>query len=254
MLRSIGYVVTFFLFQALMANAQQSPSPDVTRLYVIGDSTAASYTPDRAPLTGWAQDLQEYFDATKLIVEDKARSGRSSKSFIEEGAWDSVRDGLKKGDYVFIQFGHNDATKADPKRFTEPETTYREFMKRYVDDARAKGAIPVLVTSINRNQWADDSRTLKEGLGEYPAVTRKLAEDMRVTLIDLEMKTRELFQSLGPEKVKGLFLYLKKGESPNYPEGKEDSTHLREAGAREVAKLAVAEIRKQNLPIAGYLK
>ena len=212
------------------------------RVYVIGDSTAAAYPEDRRPLAGWAEALQEHFDAGRVVIEDKARSGRSSKSFLEEGAWDPVRDALKPGDYVFIQFGHNDSKKDDPKRYTDPDTTYKQFLTTYVNDARAKQAIPVLLTSINRNHW-DENKVLVDTMGAYPDAVRALAKDLGVPLIDLHQRTRDLFQSLGPDATRGLFLYLAKGESPNYPDGKEDGTHLREDGARAVSRLVVDAIK-----------
>ncbi len=224
----------------------------VRRLYVIGDSTAAAYPADRAPLTGWAQVFQSCFDSNCVVVDDRARSGRSSKSFYEEGAWTPIRDALKPGDYVFIQFGHNDQKKEDPARFTDPKTTYREFLMKYVNDARAAGAIPVLLTSINRNRWAED-RSFVDTLGDYPTAVRELAKELNTPLIDLHRLTRKRFEELGPAGTHGLFLYLDKGVSPNYPDGKQDGTHLCLEGAQEVSKLVARAIRNLDLPLASCL-
>ncbi len=225
----------------------------VPRLYVIGDSTAASYQPDRYPRLGWAQELQQYFDAEKLIVENKARSGRSAKSFFDEGAWAELQAVLTDGDYVLIQFGHNDSKKDDPARFTEPETTYRQFLKTYIEDTRAKGATPILATSINRNRW-DDNAKLEDTLDGYPPAMRSLALELDVPLIDLHAATRDLFEQLGPEKAKTLFMNLGTSVSPYYPDGAADNTHLSEDGAHAICRLFVAELSHDGLPLAGALR
>ena len=236
-----------------IAFGQEPSEPRVPRLYVIGDSTAAAYPDDRLPLTGWAQALQTYFAPDCAVVEDRARSGRSSKSFFDEGAWTPIREALKPGDYVFIQFGHNDQKADDPARYTDPKTTYREFLATYVEETRAAGAIPVLLTSINRNSWGDGGAFV-DTFGDYPQAVRELANELGTPLIDLHRLTRERFEELGPERTRDLFLYLEKGESPNYPDGKEDGTHLCAEGAHEVSKLVVGAIRKLDLPLTDCLR
>jgi lysophospholipase L1-like esterase len=223
----------------------------ITTLYVIGDSTAAAYPEERFPLNGWAQVLQDYFDPERLRVEDRAKGGRSSKSFYEEGSWTPIREALRPGDWVFIQFAHNDQKKDDSNRFTDPSTTFPEHLRRYVDEARAAGARPVLLTPINRNRWISLTR-LGDTHGDYPDATRRLAREIGVPLIDLHRLTRKRFSRLGPDATTKLFLNLAPGEHPNYPEGKEDNTHLQESGAREVSALAVKGIKR--LPLRACLK
>lgn len=223
----------------------------IVTLYVIGDSTAAAYPEERFPLHGWAQMLQEHFDAERLRVDDQAKGGRSSKSFFEEGSWTPIRAALRRGDWVFIQFGHNDEKQGDANRFTDPATTFPEHLRRYVEETRAAGATPVLLTPINRNRWTSP-RTMGDTHGDYPDATRKLAREMGVAVIDLHKFTRKRFTRLGPDATTKLFLNLAPGEHPNYPEGKEDNTHLQETGAREVALLAVKGIKR--LPLRTYLK
>ncbi len=197
------------------------------RLYVIGDSTAAFNEPDRYPRMGWAQVLQEYFDATKLLVVDQAKGGQSAKSYCEEDIWKDTLTRLKKDDYVFIQFGHNDSKKEDPKKFTDPATTYKQYLNNFVEKARAKGAIPVLLTSINRNSWANE-KTMKDTLGGYPSAMRELADELHVDLIDLHRMTKSLFEELGREKTaKTLFMNLENGAYPHYPEPKKGIWILR---------------------------
>jgi lysophospholipase L1-like esterase len=223
----------------------------IPTIYVIGDSTSAPYPPERHPLHGWAQVLQEYFDPARLRVDDRAKGGRSSKSFYDEGSWAPIREALRPGDWVFIQFAHNDQKEDDPNRFTDPATTFPEHLRRYVDETRAAGAQPVLLTPINRNRWAS-KRVMEDTHGDYPDATRKLAKEMGVPLIDLHKLTRKRFTRLGPERSAKLFLNLAPGEHPNYPEGKEDNTHLQENGAHEVCALAIKGIKR--LPLRSYLK
>lgn len=225
----------------------------IVTLYIIGDSTAAAYPEERFPLHGWAQVLQEHFDAERLRVEDRAKGGRSSKSFYEEGSWTPIREALQPGDWVFIQFAHNDQKKDDSNRFTDPATTFPEHLRRYVEETRAAGARPVLLTPINRNRWISLTR-MGDTHGDYPDATRRLALEMGVPLIDLHKLTRKRFTRLGPDETTKLFLNLAPGEHPNYPEGKEDNTHLQETGAREVSALAVKGIKRLRLPLRTYLK
>lgn len=231
----------------------EAATDTIPHLYVIGDSTASNYKEDLAPRTGWAQVLQDAFDPAKLIVDNRARSGRSSKSFYDEGAWTPIADALKPGDFVFIQFGHNDSKKDDPKRYTEPATTYTEHLQRYIDETRAKGATPILVTSINRNSWNEDG-TFRNSLDGYPDAMRALAKKTDTSLLDLCERTRVLYESLGQEKTKALFMYLDKGASPNFPDGISDGTHLCLHGAKTICDLVVAELKSTSSPLAAFLK
>ncbi|MCL4694744.1 MAG: rhamnogalacturonan acetylesterase [Candidatus Hydrogenedentes bacterium] len=241
-------IIVLAVLFALPSLAGYADDVSVPRLYVIGDSTAASYAEDRAPLTGWAQVLQDYLDPACIVVDDRARSGRSSKSFMEEGAWAPIREALKPGDYVFIQFGHNDQKQNDPARYTDPATSYRAFLTQYVSETRDAGSIPVLLTSINRNGW-NESGEFIDGMGAYPDAVRAVAREMETPLIDLHRLTRERFESIGPERTRDLFLYLEKGESPNYPDGKADGTHLCTEGAYEISGLVAGAILETGLPL-----
>ncbi len=222
-------------------------------LYVIGDSTVASYPPERYPLTGWGQVLPELFDRDHIDIVNAARSGRSSKSFCEEGAWDPIRDQLRKGDYVFIQFGHNDSKKADLARYTEPYTSYQRHLLQYVVETRDRGAVPVLVTPIYRNAWEPNGR-VKDTHGAYPPAMRTLAHRENVPLLDLHARTKERFQALGPERTRKLFLNCKKGVYPAYPDGKTDNTHPCEAGAREICRMIAAGLATLDLGLNTFLK
>ncbi len=228
-----------------------SPSDAVT-VYTVGDSTMSEYDSQSYPRMGWGQPLGDLFDANCARVLDKALSGRSSKSFLDEGAWTPVRDGLKSGDFVLIQFGHNDQKSEDATRYTEPQSTYKQHLTTYVNDTRAKQATPILLTSINRNNWT--GATLADTHGGYPLAVRELAETLGVPLIDLEALTRAYFERIGRDETAKLFLILAAGQWPNYPSGVTDNTHLQEKGARAIGQLAMADAYTRRLPLAGLLK
>lgn len=223
-------------------------------LYTIGDSTMADkIKPDENPEKGWCQVLPSFFDLNKITIDNRAVNGRSTRSFINEKRWESVYKSLKKGDYVFIQFGHNDEKIADSTRYTNPHTAYRYNLIRFVTEAREKGAIPVLFSSIARRNF-NEHGVLVNTHGEYPIEARLVAQEYNVPFIDLGYFSEVLEQSYGPEKSKDLHLHFKAGEHPYYPEGKTDDTHLSYKGALEIAKIVVAELTKMNLDIATRLR
>jgi lysophospholipase L1-like esterase len=223
-------------------------------LYTIGDSTMADkIKPDENPEKGWCQVLPSFFDLNKITIDNRAVNGRSTRSFINEKRWESVYKSLKKGDYVFIQFGHNDEKIADSTRYTNPHTAYRYNLIRFVTEAREKGAIPILFSSIARRNF-NEHGVLVGTHGEYPIEARLVAQEFNVPFIDLGYFSEVLEQSYGPEKSKDLHLHFKAGEHPYYPEGKTDDTHLSYKGALEIAKIVVAELTKMNLDIATRLR
>lgn len=221
------------------------------QIFIAGDSTASNYLPDQAPRMGWAQVLQNFF-TSEVVVKNHAASGRSSKSFITEGRLDVILENIKENDYFFIQFGHNDE-KPDKERSTEPYTTYKECLTQYINGARKKGAIPILLTSINRRSFTKNGK-IQSTHGDYPKAMKELAKELNVPIIDMTEKTKTFFEELGEEKTKKIFLWLKPGEHPNYPEGVEDNTHLHEQGAIAIAKLVLEGIKENKLPIGSFIK
>ncbi|WP_299780578.1 rhamnogalacturonan acetylesterase [uncultured Formosa sp.] len=223
------------------------------KIYMIGDSTMANKKqPETNPEFGWGQVFSTYFNP-KVTVDNRAVNGRSSRSFIIEGRWDSISKYLQPGDYVFIQFGHNDQKEKDPKRYTNPYTQYRYNLERFVKDTREKGGIPILLSSIVRRNF-NEFGTLVDTHGAYPLVTRLVADDLSVPFIDLEWLTEELEMRYGPNNSAKLHLHFKPGENPYYPEGKNDDTHLSFKGALEVSKLVVSQLKKQVPELVIYLK
>ncbi|MFI6108619.1 rhamnogalacturonan acetylesterase [Streptomyces sp. NPDC051310] len=207
-------------------------------LHIAGDSTAAQKYADAAPETGWGMALP-FFLTPGTRVANHAVNGRSSKSFIDEGRLTALLEGVRPGDDLLVQFGHNDQKTADPARFTEPWTTYREHLRRYVTGARERGARPVLLTSVERRRFDAAGRAVPTH-GEYPAAVRELAREEGVALVDVQAASLAEWHRLGPGPSEEYFLWLEPGASPNHPDGVRDNTHFRPRGAIEVARLVTA--------------
>lgn len=224
-----------------------------TTIYTIGDSTMSNKkNPEANPEHGWAQVLPQFFKETATI-DNRAVNGRSSRSFISENRWDDILKTLKKGDYVFIQFGHNDQKFKAPSRYTNPHTTYRHNLIRFVKETRAKGATPVLFSSIVRRKF-NEHGTLIDTHGQYPLETRLVALEYDVPFIDLQYLTEHLEESYGVEGSKKLHLHFEPGEHAFYEKGKHDNTHLSKLGATEVAKLAVSQLKEKVSGLVEHIK
>ena len=220
-------------------------------LFLIGDSTMAEkpVLPEN-PERGWGQLLGGYFHS-ELSVHNHAVNGRSSKSFRDEGRWEKVLGQLKKGDFVLIQFGHNDQ-KPDVARHTDPFTTYTQQLKEYVIETQSVGAYPILATSVVRRRF-DDQGKLKPTHGDYPQAVRQLARELRIPCLDMTKASAELLTRLGPKRSKALFLWTLPGEYARFPEGNEDNTHFNALGATRMCDLVVAMIAEKIPALAQYL-
>jgi len=246
----LGLIALLFLAGSF---AHRSFQAEIT-VFMIGDSTMAD-KPDAAainPERGWGQLFPTFFNE-KVAVKNRAVNGRSTKSFIAEGRWAAILEELSSGDYVFIQFGHNDTKETDPVRYTNPYSGYRRNLEKFVRETRAKGAFPVLLSPITRRNF-NEQGVLVDTHGAYPFVMRMLAIEMDVPFIDLQLKTEDYINALGPEKSKEVYLWVEPGQYERFPDGKRDNTHLTLAGATEYARLAVEGIVELGLPLAGYLK
>ena len=219
-------------------------------VFCIGDSTMANKKADVFPETGWCQVLNEFFNET-VNVKNHAVNGRSSKSFIDEGRWQAILDSLQKGDYVFIQFGHNDQKDYDSTRYTTPFGTYSDNLRKFVNESLDKGANPVLFTSIVRRKFSEDGK-LTDTHGDYPTATRKVADELNVPLIDLQKLTESWVNNLGDETSKEMFLWTK--PTDRFPEGRKDDTHLSVKGAKNVAQLAVGTFKETIPDLSKRLK
>ena len=231
----------------LLLMAFSFPQQKKIKVYLIGDSTIAIKEPKAYPETGWGMPFVYFFDAS-VEVDNRAKNGRSTKTFIAEGLWQPVADNLREGDYVFIQFGHNDEVKTKKSYSTEEE--FQANLKRYVTETRRKKGIPILLTPVARRKF-DESGKIEGTHDVYAQLVRNVAREQKVPLIDLDQKSQELLQQFGPETSKLLFLQLAPGEHPNYPGGKDDNTHFNELGARKMAQLVYAEIKNLNLDLTS---
>lgn len=194
------------------------------------------------PLTGWGEPFADML-CDDVLVRNHAQNGQSTRSFVEEGLWADLVTQLKPDDVVLIQFGHNDQKISNPSLYSSARVEYAENLQRFVLDVRALGARPVLLTSIVRRAF-DSQGKLTPTLGDYPAVTRSVASQMTVPLIDLHTGTVKLVEDAGPAASRKLYLHLQSSEHENYPKGIEDNTHLSRAGALQVASLVAVELQK----------
>lgn len=247
-------------------------TPDkTTTIFVIGDSTAANKDLSKGKLErGWAQMLQACFDSTTIRVDNHAVNGRSSKSFIDEGRWDRVVSLIKPGDYVIIQFGHNDE-KPKPDRHTDPGSTFDYNLAKFVRETREHGGIPVLMNCVVRRNFFvqapendDDEKlrtqTFKDGAkmvegdslidthGLYRVAPRDVAQRMNCHFVDANQITHDLEQGLGTEASKKLHMWFRPGEEPTEPQGKQDNTHYSVYGATVVANL-LADALCDEIPV-----
>ncbi|WP_189306666.1 rhamnogalacturonan acetylesterase [Streptomyces cinerochromogenes] len=205
-------------------------------LYIAGDSTAAQKYADAAPETGWGMALP-FFLGKGMKVADHAVNGRSSKSFVDEGRLDAILAGIRPGDVLLIQFGHNDEKAGDPTRSTEPWSTYQRYLRLYVEGARARGARPVLATPVERRRFDAEGNALPTH-GDYPAAMRALAGEEGVALLDTEALSLALWQRLGAEETKTYF---------NWTATEQDNTHFNPPGAIAVARLVAQELLRTRV-------
>lgn len=257
-------VLTWLVFTAAM---QQK----VTTIFIIGDSTAAEKDLSKgSPERGWGMALQCFFDEAFIRVDNHAVNGRSSKSFLDEGRWQKVLDKIKPGDYVIIQFGHNDE-KPNPARHTEPGSTFDANLAKFVTETRQMGGIPIVMNPVVRRNFAvkavknDDDEalrntTFKDGAkikegdmlkdthGLYAVAPRQVADSLHAYFIDATKITHDLEQGLGVEGSKKLHMWYQPGEHPAAPDGKQDNTHYNIYGAHQVAKL-FADALCEEIPL-----
>ncbi|MBK6750483.1 MAG: rhamnogalacturonan acetylesterase [Pyrinomonadaceae bacterium] len=241
-----------YLLFILILSTSVLAQPRVVTVFLAGDSTCADKLPEKRPETGWGEMLGKHFKDGKVRVENRAMNGRSTKTFISEGRWQKIVNEVKKGDSVFVQFGHNDSSKDKGERYTPPDA-YRANLIKFIDEVRCKDGNIVLMTPVMRRRFDKDGN-LVDSHGEYPDIVRAVAEEKKVPLIDMHRKTEALIKRLGVEGSRSLFLQLKPDENANYPKGIEDNTHFNPKGADEVATLAVEGISESKLKLRKYLK
>jgi lysophospholipase L1-like esterase len=219
------------------------------RVHLAGDSTMADKRRDPPnPEYGWGEALPRFFRDPGCVM-NYALNGRSTKSFIDEGHWEKLRGALRPGDWVIVQFGHNDQKSADPTRHAPARTDFAANLRRFITEVRAAGARPALATPVVRRKWNAAGTALVDTHGEYPAVTREVAAAEGVPLLELHELTRQLEEAHGVEGSKRLHLWIPAGEYALKPEGWKDDTHFSKYGADRVAALAVQELLRLQVPL-----
>ena len=216
-----------------------------SEIWVLGDSTVCNYVNHPAHRVGWTQALPKFLITNSVEVHNKAISGRSSKDFVNyENGWNSFKDSIGAGDYVIIEFGHNDELWDDPALGTLPGSTFEQQLSTYIDYSKDIGAIPILATPIERNVWANNTiePSHVKSYGDYPQAIRNLAKSKNIDLVDMTTLTAALYEKIGKESTTKLFVTG-------------DQTHINEAGADQVAKLFVNDIVSQKIkPFSHWVK
>lgn len=227
------------------------PDQKKISIFMAGDSTMAIKDQRAFPENGWGMPFVYFWNESTQVV-NLAKNGRSTKSFRKEGLWDQMFTQMKEGDYVFIQFGHNDESKDKGERYSPPDT-FKMNLAQYIREARSKKAIPVLISPVSRRKF-DTTGKQVETHAEYTPLVAEVAKETGVIYIDLDARSRELYQQFGPEMSKYLFLQLKPGEHPNHPKGKEDNTHFNELGARLIAQIVLEEVKVKIPELYQYTR
>jgi lysophospholipase L1-like esterase len=239
------WIVSILLFMSFIA---PEPRKKIT-VWLAGDSTMSIKEIKAYPETGWGMPFAYFFDST-VSIKNIAKNGRSTKTFISEKLWDNIEKNLQEGDYVFIQFGHNDESKEKVERYTTPEE-YKANLVKFITETRAKKGIPILVTPVSRRKFKDTVQIETHEI--YTKLVKEVAAIQNVPMIDLDAKSIQLYQKLGVENSKLLFMQLKAGEHPNYPDGRDDNTHFNELGARLIAEIVLQAIRDLKLELADRI-
>lgn len=228
------------------------PADEKLTIFLCGDSTAANKLPADFPEKGWGMVLSSYFNEA-VEVQNHAVNGRSTKSFITEGRWQKVISQVKKGDWVLIQFGHNDQKVADTTRSAPAQTLYRQNLIRFVNETRAKGGNPLLITPVMRRKF-DENGVFVDQHGDYPQVVKEVAKELKVPMVDLHAKSQQAIEKHGVEGSKLLFLHYGGGIFPKFPKGIEDNTHFSTYGAAVMAGLVMEGIMELPIDLKSFVK
>ncbi len=251
--RRVAAMVAVGALVLLTGSAAPHPPPPPLRpdgavtVFIAGDSIAAAYAAEEWPRAGWGQALG-LFLAEDVRVRDEAWPGASSRTFVEDGRLDRILAAVEPGDYLVISFGHND--QMPDERHTDPETGYRDQLRLFVERARDAGAVPVLVTPVERRRF-DTTGRARASLGAYPAAMAEVARETGTPLVDLHAMSLRRWDALGPAGTREEFLWLAPGVAPSYPDGVQDGTHFQAAGAVALARLVARDLQRQRLLAPG---
>ncbi|MCB0531422.1 MAG: rhamnogalacturonan acetylesterase [Lewinellaceae bacterium] len=226
------------------------PAPEVTTVYLVGNSTVTDQKNE--PWASWGQMLPIFFEPENVAIANHAESGESLKRFQSENRLEKIQSTLKAGDYLFIQFGHNDQ-KTESSAYVAPFTGYKEQLMVFIEAAREKGATPVLVTPVHRRTFDDQGKIINSH-GDYPEAMRQVAKEAGVPLIDLHAMSQQLFEALGPEGSKKAFVHFPAGSFPGQDGALADDSHFSTYGAMQLALCIVQGIQDNHLALAADLK
>ncbi len=247
-MKSRLYLISILFCSLLLTGSSQIVPEEDGKLFTIhlmGDSTMAPKKLDGGnPERGWGMMFPNFLDDSIQVI-NYAQNGRSTKSFISLGLWDRVKANIKKGDYVFIQFGHNDAKESDSTRYAPAYGLYQENLRLFVNTVREMGGKPVLLTPVSR-RWFKEGVLDENCHTDYPAAMKQVAEELSVPLLDITAGTQEWLKSLGDEASRQYFMWVKSGTITAIPDGKEDNTHTKANGARKVAEIVCNAIKENS--------
>ncbi|ANF95822.1 hypothetical protein AR543_07260 [Paenibacillus bovis] len=246
----LGIMIASLWF-AVGASTGTSAGQGQPVIYIAGDSTVQTYTDAQRPQAGWGQMIGRYFDQG-VTFRNHAISGRSTRTFIEQGRLDAIWREIQPGDYLLIQFGHNDANQAKPDRYT-PVADYKRYLHQYIQGARDHGATPILITPMG-TRTPDADGHFQISFPEYVAAMKQVASDTATPLLDLSASSVAYYNSIGAEATKQLFLYTAPGQYPAFIAGSADDIHFQEYGADRIARLVADGIRALSLPISTHVQ
>ncbi|MFK4472839.1 lysophospholipase L1-like esterase [Paenibacillus sp. RC73] len=227
----------------------QSDHPSV---YLAGDSTVQTYKASMKPQAGWGQMIAPFFTDETTFV-NRSIGGRSTKTFLVQGRLDDILRTIRPGDYLLIQFGHNDAAINNQERYVSP-ADYKVYLKTYIQGATQRGATPVLITPVGRRDYDAASASYRISFPEYVQAMKETASETGVALVDLSQLSVAYYNTLGPEGTLPLFLHLEPGVYPAFPDGVKDDTHFQEYGAEQIARLVAQGVRELNIPLSSYVR
>ncbi|MDX1539011.1 rhamnogalacturonan acetylesterase [Arsukibacterium sp.] len=238
--------LTINLLQPLQANELKP-----LKLHLVGDSTMSDKPNLAYPERGWGQLLPQFL-SPQLTVVNHAANGRSTRRFLNEGRWQLLLSELGKGDYVLIQFGHNDSKQSDPARYAAADTDYQRFLTQFIAEVRQQGATPMLASPICRRNFAEDG-SLKRDLAAYASAAAKVATETEVSFFDLQQHSCDFWKQLGKAAAQPYFIQVPADLYAKFPAGTEDNTHLSVQGASKLAQFFVRDLKAQQHPLAAYV-
>lgn len=243
----------YLLILALCLGFSQAQATEIppVKLHLVGDSTMSDKPNLAYPERGWGQLLPQFL-MPQLTVVNHAANGRSTRRFLTEGRWQLLLSELGKGDYVLIQFGHNDSKESDPARYAAADSDYQTFLKQFIADVRERGATPMLASSICRRNFAEDG-SLKRDLTDYANAAAKVAKAAKISFFDLQQLSCDFWQQQGKDNSQPYFIQVPAGLYQKFPDGKTDNTHLTLQGASKIAQFFVRDLKQQQHPLAAYI-